>query len=94
MPATTSRTGPCIRYFNSCSNCTFKAFYPLLATFFKHLSRKQLENAIAADSNVRFYILFIVAGGAMVVLAVLWHLIVDPDHAHTDTADIWYPPLA
>ena len=38
---------------------------------------------------MRFYILFLAAGGAMAVLALLWHLTVEPDGAHTDTADFW-----
>eukprot|EP00614_Pseudopedinella_elastica_P015233 CAMPEP_0172584816 /NCGR_PEP_ID=MMETSP1068-20121228/4394_1 /TAXON_ID=35684 /ORGANISM="Pseudopedinella elastica, Strain CCMP716" /LENGTH=802 /DNA_ID=CAMNT_0013379117 /DNA_START=74 /DNA_END=2482 /DNA_ORIENTATION=- len=39
----------------------------------------KLENSIAADPNVRFYILFALAAGAMVVLSYLWSLFSDPE---------------
>lgn len=48
----------------------------------------KIENAVAADSNVRFYILFGISGFFCVVLAACWNAITKEEH-FPETHDFW-----
>jgi len=50
----------------------------------------QTENAIAADPNVRFYLLIALSGAVTVVLAAAWASSVGPnDTVHASVSDFW-----
>lgn len=50
----------------------------------------QTENAIAADPNVRFYLLIVLSGAVTVVLAAAWASSVGPnDTVHASVSDFW-----
>ena len=48
-----------------------------------------MENSIAADPNMRFYILMGLSGFIMVVLSLLWVLAAAEDEMHEQTQDFW-----